>query len=103
MFQHYATHMVAPMKCLIDIQPTSNYISGRREREQATSLRILAKLWVHDSRVITQLTMYGSEELKMTPEFNLGLHTLVQTKEQTLIHIYAPLTYTHTKEDVKDE
>lgn len=47
--------------------------------------------------------MYGSEELKMTPEFNLGLHTLVQTKEQTLIHIYAPLTYTHTKEDVKDE
>lgn len=47
--------------------------------------------------------MYGSEELKMTPEFNLGLHTLVQTKEQTLIHIYAPLTYTHTKEGMKDE
>lgn len=44
MFQHYATHMLAPMKCLIDIQPTSNYTSGRREREQAISLRIIAKL-----------------------------------------------------------
>lgn len=47
--------------------------------------------------------MYGSEELKMTLEFNLGFHILVQTKEQTTIHIYAPFTYTHTKEDIKDE